>query len=510
MCTDAPGPDVDLHRAAKTHVIQNKGRAIQDDYHVEREKIGKGGFGSVRAGAHRRTNVVRAIKSTPHAKLAERRLLGGRKHEVDIMQAVDHPHIVKLVETFEDPTHIHMVMEMCSGGSLAEHIKLAHDSFGPGVSEEELARITIQMLQGVAYCHAHSVAHRDIKPQNLLFSCGSPVKGSAIPIACSGHGDAPLKLVDFGIAGVVRSDQPGKRLLTKSAGTKGFMAPEVLGSKPYDGCAADMFSIGAVMHNMMVGLPPSWDTGKQSYKFPGRVRWASFSDDCRSLLDHLLLVEPSLRPTASEALQHPWFKSMGVPALPSALCAIFDACFRRMHAFSHLSKLQQVLVYSMVAFAPLHNHHMEQLRVAFLAADTGDSRGISCFRFVELGRRYSDLSSAELRGMFSEADFSKTGKISYCEWLAAACPSDWVETHDHKLRAFETLDVRRNGYICATDLCQLLPHVFDLDEMKKEIFEAFPEGEGNLTFKDFCTLVAGKPAICRGEPNNLTLRSSAM
>ena len=45
--------------------------------------------------------------------------------------------------------------------------------------------------------------------------------------ACSGHGDAPLKLVDFGIAGVVRNDRPEKRLLTKCAGTVGYMAPEV-------------------------------------------------------------------------------------------------------------------------------------------------------------------------------------------------------------------------------------------------------------------------------------------
>ncbi|CAJ1450251.1 unnamed protein product, partial [Effrenium voratum] len=230
--------------------------SIQELYDFQ-EVVGEGGFGTVHRARHRRTGEFVAIKSIGKSKLEDEEML---QLEVEFLKLSDHPNTVRYYETLEDASDIHLVMEMCSGGSLSEYIQTAHDSYGPGVSEDELCRITVQMLQGVAYCHAHAVAHRDIKPQNLLFSCGKPGKGSAIPIACSGHGDAPLKLVDFGIAGVCRTDRPEKRLLTKCAGTLGYMAPEVFGSRPYDGRSADIFSIGAVMHHMIVGVPPSWQS----------------------------------------------------------------------------------------------------------------------------------------------------------------------------------------------------------------------------------------------------------
>ncbi|CAK9091074.1 Calcium-dependent protein kinase 5 (PbCDPK5) [Durusdinium trenchii] len=352
------------------------------------EVVGEGGFGTVLRARHRRTGEVVAIKSIAKSQLKDEEAL---QLEVAFLKMSDHPNTVRYYETFEDAHDIHLVMEMCSGGSLAQYIQNAHEDFGPGVSEDELARITLQMLQGIAYCHAHSVAHRDIKPQNLLFSCGAPKTGSAIPISCSGHGDAPLKLVDFGIAGVLRNDRPEKRLLTKCAGTVGYMAPEVFGSRPYDGRSADLFSIGAVMHHMIVGVPPSWKSATNTYEFPGKVRYMQLSEDCQSLMEHLLHEEPEMRPTAAEALQHPWFDRGGFHnprhGPVESMADLLERCFRRMHDFCQRTQLQKTIMYSMVAFAGLHNHHMEELRTAFLVADRGKSAGVSCFEFVELGRK---------------------------------------------------------------------------------------------------------------------------
>lgn len=449
------------------------------------ELVGEGGFGKVYAAKHKRTGEIVAIKTLQKDTLKDQEAL---QLEVAFLKQADHPNTVRYYEAFEDADKIYLVMEMCTGGSLSEYIHAAHDNFGPGFSEEEIARIIFQMLQGVAYCHAHSMAHRDIKPGNLLFSCRVPgACNGAIPTSCSGNGDAPLKLVDFGIAGVLRSDRPQKRLLTKCAGTIGYMAPEVFEARPYNGRSADMFSIGAVMHHLITGLPPIWQKDEASYKFPGRLRCNSLSEDCQSLLEHLLHSEPELRPTAAEALQHPWLDAMGM-AIHEDIPSTFERCFHSMHDFSHRSKLQQLIMYSMVAFAPLHNHHMEQLRGAFLAADKGMSSGISCFEFVELGRRYSSLSTKDLRFIFTTANFSRTGKLSYCEWLAAAAPKEWYEKPDHAQRAFDTLDARKNGYLRASDLTQLLPKALDLAEIESELRSFFPQSNGKLHFHEFCAL----------------------
>lgn len=137
-----------------------------------------------------------------------------------------------------------------------------------------------------------------------------------------------------------------------------------------------------------------------------------------------------------------------------------------MNDFCQRSPLQKTIMYSTVAFAGLHNHHMEQLRVAFLFADRGNrgvagGQGISCFEFVELGRKYSRFKPQELRQIFACANVSRNGKLSYCEWLAACAPAKWYGDTCNAERAFDTLDVKRNGFVGASDLCQLLPHALD-------------------------------------------------
>eukprot|EP00913_Durusdinium_trenchii_P028564 g26791.t1 len=401
------------------------------------EVVGEGGFGTVLRARHRRTGEVVAIKSIAKSQLKDEEAL---QLEVAFLKMSDHPNTVRYYETFEDAHDIHLVMEMCSGGSLAQYIQNAHEDFGPGVSEDELARITLQMLQGIAYW-------------------------------------------------VLRNDRPEKRLLTKCAGTVGYMAPEVFGSRPYDGRSADLFSIGAVMHHMIVGVPPSWKSATNTYEFPGKVRYMQLSEDCQSLMEHLLHEEPEMRPTAAEALQHPWFDRGGFHnprhGPVESMADLLERCFRRMHDFCQRTQLQKTIMYSMVAFAGLHNHHMEELRTAFLVADRGKSAGVSCFEFVELGRKYSRFTSKELRKMFAAANVSRNGKLSYCEWLAAGAPADWYSQQCHAERAFDTLDVQRNGYIRAEDLCQLLPKVLDQDEIEREILCSFPDEDGRLCFKDF-------------------------
>lgn len=457
--------------------------------------IAEGGFGIVHSARHRRTGEIVAIKSLPKDSVQDAEAL---QLEIEFLKVADHPNVVRYYESFEDDKNLYLVMEMCSGGALSQHVQAAHDCYGIGISESDMARVMMQMLRGVAYCHAHSIVHRDLKPQNFLFGCGAPQKHSVIPRACSGDTDAPLKLVDFGISGVVRSDKPQKRMLTKRAGTDGYMAPEVVRCQPY-GPSADMFSLGAVMHMMLVGKTPRWDGAKQMYDFPGRMRWRQLSVEGQTLLARLLHADPAERPTAIEAIQDPWFPAMGV-SVPGNVTELLHDCVRRVCQFSHQSKLQQSIMYSMVAFAPLHNHYMEQLRIAFLAADQSGSGGITLEEFAKLVRS-SQVSlegcislagcSSEgecIEAIFTAVNVSQSGKISYSEWLAATAPQAWYDTHEYAQRAFDTLDVNRHGYITANDLCEVLPGVFRVEELAQEIKCINSAGDGRLTFKEFCAL----------------------
>jgi len=101
------------------------------------------------------------------------------KYEIDILRNLDHPHIVRLFEVFEDRKFIFLVTELCVGGELFDEI-INRGSF----SEKDSANVIKQVLSAVNYCHGQKVAHRDLKPENLLID--------------STQKELIIKVIDFG------------------------------------------------------------------------------------------------------------------------------------------------------------------------------------------------------------------------------------------------------------------------------------------------------------------------
>lgn len=107
------------------------------------------------------------------------------KQEIAILQQLDHPHILKLYEYFEDEKNVYLITELCRGGELFDRI-IKEEFF----SEKVAARIFKQILQPLNYCHNQGIAHRDLKPENFLFETDDP--------------DADIKVIDFGLSKILR------------------------------------------------------------------------------------------------------------------------------------------------------------------------------------------------------------------------------------------------------------------------------------------------------------------
>merc|ERR1719326_2769382 len=116
------------------------------------------------------------VKNVPRFKL-----------EIHIMKVLDHANIIKLYENFEGHKNIYLVMELCTGGELFDRI-IEEEKF----SEKKAAHIMKQILAAIFYCHKHGIAHRDLKPENFLMG--------------NKDADAPLKVIDFGLAAHFKSD----------------------------------------------------------------------------------------------------------------------------------------------------------------------------------------------------------------------------------------------------------------------------------------------------------------
>jgi len=149
-----------------------------------------------------------AVKTIPKEKIQKDMNLFLR--ELEVFKNMDHPNIVRFYETYHDEKYFHLVMESCGGISLVDRF------FQKRFEEKEAANIMHNLLCAIYYMHSNYTCHRDLKPDNLLFS----LKGS----------DSDIKVIDFGFATTYEKDD---MILYTQLGTGLYMAPEIFKGK-YD------------------------------------------------------------------------------------------------------------------------------------------------------------------------------------------------------------------------------------------------------------------------------------
>ncbi len=187
--------------------------------------IGLGGTGTVFRCYDKERGSLVAVKAIPHDATLRRRA----QREVEVARRLDHPNVVRLLDSARDDDYIYVVSELVDGGDLGASLRAG------ALGDAALLRACSATCAGLAHAHASGIVHRDVKPANILLG-----------------GDGTVKLADFGIAMLVGPDATvDDRLL----GTLSYMAPEICtGSVPT--AAADIWSIGVMLYEAMTGANP--------------------------------------------------------------------------------------------------------------------------------------------------------------------------------------------------------------------------------------------------------------
>ena len=205
--------------------------SIRDGRYRNLQVIGTGGMGIVYQAVDVQTGQAVALKCIKPAVMAQAPdVLARFIHEGNALRQLNHPNIVKVLDTLEENGQHYIVMEYVSGGSLADLLKKQGR-----LSVSQTLSIALEVADALSRAHHLKIIHRDIKPDNVLLA----------------HDGTP-RLSDFGVAHLAESE------ITQSGmvmGTYSYLCPEAFNGQALD-ARADIWAFGVMLFEMLAGQRP--------------------------------------------------------------------------------------------------------------------------------------------------------------------------------------------------------------------------------------------------------------
>ncbi|KAM1638237.1 hypothetical protein FF1_015956 [Malus domestica] len=321
----------------------SKDRTSIDDFEIIKP-ISRGAFGRVFLAKKRTTGDLFAIKVLKKADMIRKNAVESILAERDILISVRNPFVVRFFYSFTCSENLYLVMEYLNGGDLYSLLR------NLGCLDEEVARVYIaEVVLALEYLHSLRVVHRDLKPDNLLIAHDGHVKAYGFHFFL--HPNLTFcipseQLTDFGLSkvGLINStddlsgpavsstsllgeDEPElslsehqreSRKKRSAVGTPDYLAPEILLGTGH-GATADWWSVGVILFELIVGIPPFNAEHPQTIFdniLNRNIPWpgvGEMSPEAQDLIDQLLTEDPNQRlgaRGASEVKQHPFFKDI--------------------------------------------------------------------------------------------------------------------------------------------------------------------------------------------------------
>eukprot|EP00929_Paragymnodinium_shiwhaense_P012801 TRINITY_DN12069_c0_g1_i1.p1 TRINITY_DN12069_c0_g1~~TRINITY_DN12069_c0_g1_i1.p1 ORF type:complete len:629 (-),score=137.82 TRINITY_DN12069_c0_g1_i1:130-2016(-) len=511
----------------------------------EEDKLGEGSFGRVFQGQSiydRRRTV--AVKQISRSTVGDADQLFA---EINILNDLDHPHVLRLLEAFEDRRHIYIVTEVCKGGDL--------EAWLPKLKGQTAvaARICSEIVSVLAHCHDSGIAHRDLKPENVLFLRNAV--------------DSPIRVSDFGLAkrcsdrvrqtrmrweeaksaeamptgteswnsfttaasspreGAMISEEAKdahmRRLQRKTTrkkverpkfrscvGTPEYMAPEVMvvlqasinqkqrlrGDSIAYCFGCDVWSLGVMAYEMLFGERPYSLVEVSRFVAEGVPLESPYdkaprerSDSMVDALDFIseaLTADVEARPAAAELLRHRWLQE-SVQKLPATPGAA-NTLKCQLSTFAGLSTFKRAALLAAVRHLQPYEH--EQLRKLFEKVDlsnTGKVTSTALRKALQQAPETPSRGATWLEPVINALDVDMSGDITYSEFLAALMDRHIEDREDLARAAFGAFDLDGDGFVSRAELEMVLESPSAAALLK----QGDVDEDGLLNFEEFVTLL---------------------
>ncbi|KAI3720803.1 hypothetical protein L2E82_31797 [Cichorium intybus] len=302
---DSPlGDDMARNVRASPATAYSKDRTSIEDFEIIKP-ISRGAFGRVFLARKRATGDVFAIKVLKKADMIRKNAVQSILAERDILISARNPFVVRFFYSFTCRENLYLVMEYLNGGDLFSLLR------NLGCLEEGMARVYIaELVLALEYLHSLNVIHRDLKPDNLLIGPDGHIKISGYPRTAIFQDNE------------VKTESPSSREQRQKlsvVGTPDYLAPEILLGMGH-GATADWWSVGVILFELLVGIPP-FNAGTPQQIFANimnrDIPWPEIPEDLSleayDLIDNLLTENPIQRlgaTGAGEVKRHAFFRNV--------------------------------------------------------------------------------------------------------------------------------------------------------------------------------------------------------
>jgi calcium-dependent protein kinase len=448
-------------KTSALETIDEKGMAVKTIMGKKQEKgFARSGSSMITYG---KKYVTYALKSIHLDRVKDAIFKLELMNEVAILQRLDHPHIVKAIETFDYHERLYLVLELCSGGDL-----YSRDPY----DELQACHIIKSVMDAVAYMHSKAITHRDLKFENIMFASLNTFA---------------VKIIDFGLS----KKYAGEEHLHDTVGTVYTMAPEVL-KGDYDE-KVDIWSVGVIAFMLLSSSLPFYGKTRPHvvrkilhgrYGFKGR-RWSFVSQKAKDFVTQTLVQNPERRPSALKALKHIWLDRNldGNKKISPALIDQVQASIQTFSGYGYLKKLALlVLGYKS------SEEEIGILHEMFNKFDPSHDGEISIDDFRSVLTAEYDYTLDEIDTMFAAMDVDGTGKVHYSEFLAATIEYTGDISEERLAEAFDRLDSDDSGYITVQNLQDFLGEEVSEGYTDSIIDEADLTRDHRISYAEFLAL----------------------
>lgn len=440
------------------------------------KKVGSGSYGSVFLVNHKQMNLNRAMKKIKKEELnspdEDIKILD----EVNILQTLDHPNILKIFELYNSRDAYYYITEYCNKGELLGFLKKKY-------TPVQISVMFYQILLAIHYLHCNNITHRDLKLENILIS------------HIDEKGFLSIKIIDFGGAKIFQNNKKEKAII----GSSYYIAPEVIKMNYNEKC--DEWGCGVILYMLLVGIPPFNDRSDEIIlekilsgnfnKTPSL--WLRASKQIKDLIQRLLDTNIETRLSARDALDHEWFKiNKTREILTEVKRERLLNLSQNIINYRYESKLQQVtLLFIIHNFISENvNEELPDALKMFRLFDSDLDGKLTKEELIE-GLKLS-ISEEEIKEkideLFLTIDAGHSGFIRYEEFLCAVLSKNKIISEDNLYFAFKYFDKTNSGRITIEELKEILR--LEDDELSREVLgniikDMDSVGNGVIDFFDF-------------------------